>query len=263
MTHSIIGLHQWFDSAPGRYLLAWEQSQFDETVADIFGYHGLQIGMPWLDGLRTNRIQHQWLALAPSDRSMVEQHPGARPVALYMESAALPFEDASLDLVLLPHTLELSADPHAAVREVHRVLVPEGKVVIAGLSPWSLWGMRQMRAHVYRKAGFGSLYLPDVGEFIAHRRLRDWLQLLGFEVELIRMGCYRPAVRSEAWLQRFAWMDAVGPRCWPIGGAAYFVVATKRVLGMRLLEPAWRGKRQHVGARAQGKVPVSSVTHHP
>ena len=43
--------------------------------------------------------------------------------------------NASLDLVVLPHTLELSVDPHMALREVERVLVPEGRVVIAGLNP--------------------------------------------------------------------------------------------------------------------------------
>ncbi|MCL5741913.1 MAG: SAM-dependent methyltransferase, partial [Betaproteobacteria bacterium] len=56
MSNQIIGLHHWFNSPPGRYLLAWEQERFDEAVADIFGYHGLQIGIPMLDGLRANRI---------------------------------------------------------------------------------------------------------------------------------------------------------------------------------------------------------------
>lgn len=257
MTHSIIGLHQWFASPPGRYLLDWEQKQVDGVVADIFGYHSLQMGMPCLDGLRNNRMSHQWLALTPHDQPIAsDAQDGAaqRPVALWMESAALGFADACLDLVLLPHTLELSADPHSAVREVHRVLVPEGKVVIFGLSPWSLWGFRQMRAHWYQKVGFDQLYLPDAGEFIAHHRLRDWLQLLGFEVNLVQMGCYRPAVRSQAWLQRSAWIDKVGSRYWPILGAAYCMVATKRVPGMRMLEPSWRSQRQ--SSRAVS-VPVS------
>ena len=63
MSDQIIGLHHWFDSPPGRYLLAWEQARFDEAVANIFGYHSLQLGMPLLDGLRANRMPHQWLAM--------------------------------------------------------------------------------------------------------------------------------------------------------------------------------------------------------
>ena len=93
-----------------------------------------------------------------------------------------------------------------------------------------------------------------MGEFIGHRRLRDWLRLLNFEVESARFGCYRPAVRSAQWLERFGWMDALGEKWWPILGAAYFIVAIKRVHGMRLLEPAWRTGRQ----RAAGTVPVAN-----
>jgi hypothetical protein len=131
----------------------------------------------------------------------------------------LPFEENSLDLVVLPHSLELNLDPHTTLREVERVLVPEGKVVICCLNPASLWGLRQRRANVYRRLGFGELYLPDAGEFIGYWRLRDWLRLLSFEVETSSFGCYRPAFSSEKWLERFSWMDAVGERSWPIFGA--------------------------------------------
>ncbi|HSV54525.1 MAG TPA: SAM-dependent methyltransferase, partial [Burkholderiaceae bacterium] len=116
----------------------------------------------------------------------------------------------------------------------------EGRVVISGLNPASLWGLRQRRAHLYRRLGFGELYLPDAGEFIGYWRLRDWLRLLSFEVESGGFGCYRPAVRTEKWINRFAWMDRAGDRWWPIFGAVYFLVAVKRVHGMRLLEPAWK-----------------------
>jgi SAM-dependent methyltransferase len=144
--------------------------------------------------------------------------------------------------VVLPHTLELSHDPHTTLREVERVLVPEGKVVISCLNPASLWGLRQRRAHLYQRMGFGQLYLPAGGDFIGYWRMRDWLRLLGFEVESAHFGCYRPALRSAKWLGRYAWMDAVGARWWPILGAAYFLVAVKRVRGMKLMGPAWKTK---------------------
>jgi SAM-dependent methyltransferase len=256
MSDQIIGLHDWFQTPPGQYVLAWEQAQFDRAVADIFGYHALQLGLIDLDTLAANRMQHRWIAVGSTEPSSVQVAQGSlrpapaadRPVtsparpraALLTEFSALPFPEASLDLVVLPHTLELNADPHATLREVERVLVPEGRVVICGLNPASLWGLRQRRAHLYRRMGFGDLYLPNSGEFIGYWRLRDWLRLLSFEVESGRFGCYRPAVRSEKWLNRFEWMDRPGARWWPIFGAAYFVVAVKRVRGMRLLGPAWK-----------------------
>ena len=267
MSDQIIGLHQWFESPPGRYLLAWEQARFDEAVADIFGYHSLQLGMPLLEGLRTNRMPHQWLAQGHEavDDSITFSLAGAtggsalqrRKMDLLTEPAALPFAAASLDLLLLPHTLELSLDPHATLREVERVLVPEGRVVISGLNPASLWGLRQRRARLYQRLGKGTLYLPDVGEFIGFWRLRDWLRLLSFEVESARFGCYRPAVRSTRSLDRFGWIDPIGEQWWPIFGAAYFVVAVKRVHGMRLMEPSWRNAPQPNAAT----VPVAHRAH--
>lgn len=244
MSDSIISFVEWLQTPAGQYLLAWERAQLDAAVSDIFGYHALQLGLPQLDGLHTNRMSHQWLALDQAGRvgSSVAREP-----ALLADYTALPFPSSSLDLVVLPHTLEFSADPHATLREVERVLVPEGRVVICGMNPTSLWGFKQGRGHIYQRLGYNRLFLPEGGDFIGYWRLRDWLRLLSFEVEQGEFGCYRPALRSEKWLQRFAWMDRVGARWWPIFGAAYFLVAVKRVRGMRLLEPAWRPKPALVG----------------
>ncbi|MBA3595196.1 MAG: class I SAM-dependent methyltransferase [Polaromonas sp.] len=262
MGSQIIGFTDWFRTPPGEYLLAWERERFDEAVADMFGYHALQLGLPELDALRSNRMPHQWLALQGIDEgyiaadSLSGKGPNATAMvaasspraALLTDPAALPFPENSLDLVLLPHTLELSSDPHATLREVERVLVPEGRVVISGLNPASLWGLRQRRAHFYRRLGYGELFLPEAGEFIGYWRLRDWLRLLSFEVESGQFGCYRPAVSSRTSLERFAWMDKVGERFWPIFGALYFLVAVKRVRGMRLLEPAWKAQKATASA---------------
>ena len=94
------------------------------------------------------------------------------------------------------------------------------------------------------------LYLPRAGEFIGYWRLRDWLRLLGLEVDHARFGCWRPAFRSEAWLQRFAWMDPVAERWWPVLGAVYFVAAVKRVRGMRLVGLLKQERRKAAAAPA-------------
>ena len=246
-------MQQWFETPPGRYLLAWEQAEFDRAVADIFGYHALQLGLPELHALQANRMPHRWLALPDAQDATA----GPAKAHLVTDFAALPFEENSLDLVVLPHALELNVDPHTTLREVERVLVPEGKVVISCLNPASLWGLRQRRAHLYRRLGFGELFLPDAGDFIGYWRLRDWLRLLSFEVEASSFGCWRPAMASDQWLQRYEWMDTLGERWWPIFGAVYFIVAVKRVRGAKLIGPAWKKAKRLAAA----PVPLANRSH--
>jgi SAM-dependent methyltransferase len=228
-------LMAWLDTPPGRYLLEWEQRQLDQLVADVFGFHALQLGLSQLDGLGANRMPHRWLA---GDGDAVDPPGGrhARAVALHCEFDALPFPSQSLDLVVLPHTLELACDAHQTLREVERVLMPEGRVVILGFNPASLWGLRQRLGRMrQRLGGRAPLFLPSTGEFIGYWRLRDWLRLLSFDIEVGRFGCYRPGARSQAWLDRFAWIEGTGERWWPVFGAVYFLIAVKRVRGMRLV----------------------------
>lgn len=249
--------HPWNASASGQYLLDWQQQRCDEVVADIFGYHSMQWGMPMLQGLRMSRIPHRWLGLEhPAQQSQCPPplHQGAAcstqgqaPSLLnctphvFADTRALPLADACMDLLVLPHTLELSPDPHATLREVARVLVPEGKVLIFGLSPWSLWGAQ----HALEKPGADAL---NATRGIAYWRLRDWLKLLELEVETVDFGCFAPYVAQPHWQRRWHWLNHVGPKSWPILGAAYAVLATKRVYGMRLMAPAWRTQRTAPGS---------------
>ena len=260
---AIIGLSDWLKTPAGRYLLAWESQQIELVVADLFGFHALQLGLPQLEGLAANRMPHRWLAvdrIGPAgppatllgDDPRATAEPGAA-ISLQCEFDALPFDSQSLDLVLLPHALELARDPHLALGEVERVLRPEGKVVILGFNPTSLWGLRQRGGRMLNRLGrthADGLYLPTSGEFIAYRRLRDWLCLLSFEVEAGRFGCYRPALRSEQWLTRFGWMESLGDRWWPVFGAVYMLVAVKRVRGMRLVGLARSQRTQNNTAPA-------------
>jgi SAM-dependent methyltransferase len=245
-------------------LLAWEQAQADALLADVFGYHAVQLGWPELKALRHNRMPHRWQAGAEfewpqSNKALCApelqnlQSPQSPTTAIpleddpdvWLDSRAWPWQADSLDLVVLPHTLERSADPHACLREVERVLIPEGQVLITGLNPMSLWGWPTQRGSM-RLVGGG-----PVQSLIAYRRLRDWLRLLGFEVQVSRFGGWSPALGSERWMQRLGWMERAGERWWPILGGVYLLMATKRVPGGRLL-PArpWRTVRSPAAATA-------------
>jgi len=232
-------------------------------VADIFGYHALQLGMPELEGLRTNRMPHQWLAL--SEDLSADQPGAASHFHFAAHSIALPFKADSLDLLFMPHSLELGLDAHASLREAERVLMPEGHLVITGLNPASLWGWRYQRSQFYRRWGYEGLSSPPCEELIGYWRLRDWLKLLGFEVKLARFGCWRPALDKQQWFQRWAWMDKLGANWWPILGGAYVIVAVKKVHGGRILGATWKRARPRAKAavtiaQSQSKAPSGPVS---
>ena len=228
---------QWLDSPAGRYFLEWETRFLDEQVADIFGFYAVQLGISSLPGLRANRMPDRWyLAPTLNDKN---------PVQLLSHFEALPFESQSLDLLVLPHTLETSDDPHQVLREAERVLVPEGRLIVVSFNPWSLWGARQ-KFHQLT----GHSFFPPGSQLIGLPRLKDWLKLLNFEIEAGRFGCYRFPCRSEAWLKRGEVLEKIGNRWWPVFGAVYALTAVKRVHGMRLIGPAWKNKPRKSAAVA-------------
>jgi SAM-dependent methyltransferase len=227
-------------------LLAWEQAQADALLCDVFGYHALQAGGSALQALQANRMPHRWRAAHEFDDA-------ASPTDLVFDSRAWPWAAESLDLVVLPHTLERSADPHACLREVERVLIAEGQVLIWGINPWSLWGRQLLRS---QKQAAPEAIAPWPVQPIAAHRLRDWLHLLGFEVQLQRGAGWTPTWRSERWVGRWDWLNAIGQRWLPFLAGVYLIVATKRVPGPRWLE----GRRwRKVPSRTAVAAPAASI----
>ncbi|MBE0621050.1 MAG: SAM-dependent methyltransferase, partial [Burkholderiales bacterium] len=132
-----------------------------------------------------------------------------------------------------------------------RVLMPDGQIVISGFNPLSLWGIK-------RALGLGRHEYPWCGRFIGLLRLKDWLQLLSFELNGGRFGCYAPPFSQKKWLERAAFMEKAGDRWWPIAGGVYVVRAVKRTVGMRLVMPNWRSQ----AARAKALSPITQSNHH-
>lgn len=233
-------LAEWLTTPTGRYLLAREQAWFDRTVADIFGFHAIQMGLPGCEFLAQSRIPTRWHVDV------------AGPVQVLADPHWLPFPENSLDLIVLPHALEFSGEPHRLLREVHRAVRPEGQLLISGFNPFSLFGAKRY---------FGREQAPPWnGNFIALYRLKDWLALLGFEVTGGGLDCYAPPFAQEKWLRRFGFFEQAGDRWWPIAGGAYFLRATKKVLGMRIITPAWeRATRGLATAPRQVRECIESV----
>lgn len=216
--------NNWIKTEQGQYVIQWERQKVAGMVSDVFGFHAVQIGNTEIDFLAGNRIQHQIL---------VSESGSSDNAGLAATPDALPFASASLDLVVLPHILEFHDNPHQIIREVERCLMPEGQLVVLGFNPFSLWGLKcRMRNDIKR--------YPWRGRYIGVPRLKDWLSLLGFEIERGHFGRYAPPFEQAKWLHRWRALELAGDRWWPFGGGVYIVRAVKRVQGLRLIRPQWR-----------------------
>lgn len=238
-TPPIVELAEWFQTPPGQYALAWERAQVDALVADVFGFQAWQVGLAEHDLLRANRMPFKGYVgteMPTPDEARLRQG------CVVAEPEALPFASQTIDLLVLPHAFECTDDPHRVLREAERVLVPEGRVIISGFNPWSLWGARNAMPGM-------EAWLPQpVSSQVSLPRMKDWLKLMSLEAEPGRFGCYAPACRTETWLRRWRFMDRYGARWWSLGGAVYVMAATKRVAAMRLIGPAWKTKPRRAAA---------------
>ncbi len=202
-----------------------------DALEDVFGFDLLQIGQWGQERflLSAARTQH---ATVVADHA----HAGA---ALTAHFDALPFASDSIDAVLLPHTLELVDDPYAVLREAERILRPEGTLMICGFNPWSGWGLRRAMA----RAVHGAAFPPDIQRLISEMRLKDWVALLGLDVDKV-MGylglipLIGPSVPPQSHVARPSIMCG-----------AYLLKAHKRAHTLTMVRPKWRTRpRVLVGA---------------
>jgi len=225
-TPPIISPQEWLKTEQGRYVLDLEAARVSDTIANEFGYNALQLGLPERNLLVANRMPLRQIV---SDRA-------GTPAHLRAQFTALPIASQSVDLVVLPHVLEFRSDPHQILREVERILIPEGRLFIIGFNPFSLWGLRRRLPPFPR--GF-----PWEGQYLSVLRLKDWLKLLGFEIDRGIFGLYAPPCKSAVWLKRWQFMEKAGDRWWGFAGGIYIIRAIKRVHGMRLILPSWRDQK--------------------
>ncbi len=231
-------LRRWYDTWLGSQFHAEEGKQLAQLLPNLFGYYLLQIGVHAAPSyLNASRVRYHLLMdcagrVAQSGEINTDKTPGF--VRCGPEQLAIATD--SQDLVLLSHVLEFSEHPHEVLREVDRILIPEGHAVILVFNPWSLWGLWRLVLGWRNKA-------PWCGKFIGSVRLRDWLQLLGFEVLQTKGYFYRPPIGRTSVLQKLSFLERLGARCWPILSGGYFILAKKRVSTLTPIKPRWRPRR--------------------
>ena len=229
-------LQLWYRTELGQQLALHEAEMLAETLPNLFGYHLLQLGrLSSEDWLGSSRISH----CAVMD--FLSPHTDKNERRLYGLPDQLPIQTDCMDVMVLPHTLEFSLRPHAVLREAERALIPEGHLVMLVFNPRSIWLVWRWLFGWRRKT-------PWCGRFLSTARIRDWMELLGFDVIQIRGYFYRPPLQSRRLMKRLGVLERLGRRIWPILGAGNLIVARKRVVTVTPIRPRWRPQRERVRA---------------
>jgi SAM-dependent methyltransferase len=226
-----LGLQAWCREPLGKLYMETEAALLAEVLPSLFGYYIVALGMP---------AAYDLLAASPiAHRCRVDFLPYPRVPQLDVVAGPvdLPIASDSIDVVVVPHLLEFVAEPHAVLREVDRILIPEGHLLILGFNPFSLWGLWRLLHFYGRKT-------PWDARPLSMMRVRDWLALLGFESRAVRYYFYRPPLKHLSLLRKLAFFELIGTKGWPPLGGGYLMLAKKRVSTLTPVKPRWRVRRR-------------------
>jgi len=226
----------WYFRGKGADIIATEAMICAQYIPRLFGYYALQIGFPLFDcWLKTSTIPTRlYVSTQPLD------HPPKH--LLVGEYDALPIQAKTMDLVLLPHLLEITKDIDALLREATRVLRPDGHLVILGFSPWQwLKGRFHRRARSMKWKGELSIRpLPA---------LKRKLKTLDYEI-LVEERFYHnlvslPDGKWSLW-QRIKWRFV---HCF---GDGYCLIAKPKIA---IIRPVGLSRWQRLVLSTEGAVP--------
>jgi len=234
----------WFDQPLGHLLQAAIASDLRAILPSLYGNTILQLGRIGHLPLMENTVAPTQILL-----DINIGHGTGRTVQAYAHE--LPFDTKSVDIVVMPHTLDFTDDPHKILREVDRILSPEGHAVIIGFNPFSLWGIRRFFPWKKRHAPWNARFFSTV-------RIKDWMSLLGYETQTTHQLFHRPPVKNQKIMQRLFFLEQLGNKMFPKISAVYVVVVKKQVLGMTPLRPRWNTSKEFIRGLAE---PAAKVIH--
>ncbi len=212
---------QWYrTTTSGRILQNIEASYLQNSLKLTYKQTILQVGLLGSEYVYIpEEFTNQFLTL-----SLAGDSPESGVGSVIASPVSLPVATCSIDHLILPHVLEFEADPHQVLREIERVLKPEGQLFVICFNPLSMRGLLQ---YLPRRDSFWHF------NFIPHHRILDWMRLLKFDARYhagFSISTARVILAPRGLLQSFhAYLSL-----------AYAVKGVKRTFTVIPIERAWR-----------------------
>lgn len=250
-------LKHWYRHPSGRLLHEQESRLLEPAIANLFGYFFVQLGctsqMDWIKFSRVSeklilddRIDPRMVKKIASDsaKNEVGGHQSVKKAHgvhwIKADLDYLPIAKESVDVMLLPHTLETVQDPYYILRQVDSMLIPEGHLVLTGFNPYAC-GILKKRFSKQGKA-FREANL------VRSQRVIEWLEVLGYDIEKVKystISCFAGTTSDSG---KLGWrllerLERALSRMGLQFGNVYCIVARKRVDAPRMVGLSWRRTR--------------------
>ena len=210
-------LYEWYQSPKGQLLQRQESVFLQRAITVGCKQSVLQIGaLGWENEFIDCSLYQNFCIVDARGSGWVESR------KIKAKAELLPVMTDSVDMIILPHVLEFVADQHDVIREVARVVKPEGKLVLLSFNPWRPY-VHYQYVHAREK------HDPWRGLFLTRSKIIDWLKLLNFEVEVAAGFNFDPTVSIAGGVEKNK--NALMP-------IAYAVKAIKRRYTLIPLTPA-------------------------
>lgn len=237
-------VESWKISNAGKHYLDLEFDALQEHIRSLSGSSMLVVGRCFSAQMGTELDQ-------PNAVHVYENCKGAKSaqtnrLLATADAAFLPFIDGAFSAAILPHVLEGHELQYQVLREAHRVLQPEGVLILTGFNPYSFAGLQRLARS---KSAFP-------GEYYSVGRVRDWLQLLGFEVHEQSMFHYSPLLQNQRLQRGLGAINILSDRWLPMFSGGYMISARKKVGGTRFVG---RVAFENPKRTAAGAVPARKV----
>ncbi|MBA3660556.1 MAG: class I SAM-dependent methyltransferase [Gammaproteobacteria bacterium] len=227
----------------GARVIDAEKQRLTVMLDHHYGKHALLIGVP-----KERDLLH---ATHLPCNTLMSPFFSQEPHILSVESGLqeLPIYSGSIDLVLLPHTLEFLDNPRQLLAEACRIVKPEGLLVIAGFNPISMWGIKKMLVNKFAAKGPRKHHnsMPWNGNFIKASDVIRWLKLSDFIIEQHQTVLFRPPTTHEPLFQKLKFLESFGRICFPRWGAIYLLVARAKVIPLTPIKMKWKQKFGSIG----------------
>lgn len=163
-------LFTWYQTPRGKLLKELEADYLKRAITVSCQQTVLQIGgLGWEDQFVDCTLYKYYTILDANNLGC----PTARKIQA--KAFSLPLKSDSVDMIIVPHLLEFDSYRFQTMREIERILKPEGIILIMNFNPWSIWIRYQF---LWERKWANSWR----GYFIGQSRVLDWLKLLNFEV---------------------------------------------------------------------------------